>query len=488
MAVGRDEQGRALDVESRPNEARHPAAVLRPPSAVEFETDVVVIGAGGCGLTAAITAATLAPGLQIALLEKNSRVTSNSAIAGGYLQAAGTRFQRAAGIEDSPEQLAEDIRRKNGGRSDPEWTLALCRTATDVIHWMADEIRIPIELAPEAWFPGHSVHRMHGHPTRSGAPLVAALREHAATLSNVLYADNTSARALYVDEAGRVVGVEAGEGETVQRIRCRCVVIASGGFGADRELIGRFIPALSDAPYMGSQSNTGEALRWGLALGAAVEHLPGHQGFGYWLPSFGTRITPTVVNAGGIMVNRLGQRFVREDLGPSEMGEIVLSQPDGVAVCVWDEPSHQAYGNSHSIRESERVGAITRFDSLTLLACHFHLDEDALARTIDAYNQGIAERRDALGRRLPEQPLAPPFYAALVTGALAHTQGGLKVDVHGRVLFPDGSPIPNLYAGGGAAAGISGDRADGYLPGNGLMHAYALGRLIGEHVAASLLE
>ncbi|MGH7155679.1 MAG: FAD-binding protein, partial [Acetobacteraceae bacterium] len=95
-------------------------------------------------------------------------------------------------------------------------------------------------------------------------------------------------------------------------------------------------------------------------------------------------------------------------------------------------------------------------------------------------------RPDRFGRAALPIPAAAPFYGALITGTLAHTQGGLVVDVNARVLRPDGTAIPNLYAGGGTAAGISGDSADGYLSGNGLLSAYGLGLIAGEHAARSL--
>jgi fumarate reductase flavoprotein subunit len=101
---------------------------------------------------------------------------------------------------------------------------------------------------------------------------------------------------------------------------------------------------------------------------------------------------------------------------------------------------------------------------------------------------GAAGAPDRFGRATFGAPLAPPYYGALITGALAHTQGGLVVDVHARVLRPDGSVIPNLYAGGGTAAGISGDGPDGYLSGNGLLSALGLGLIAGEHASAAILR
>lgn len=452
----------------------------------DIETDVVVIGGGGCGLVAAITAATFRGGVDVVLLEKNARLTPNSAIAGGYLQAAGTRYQKALGIDDTPELMAEDILRKNHYKSDPEVTLAVCRRSADVIHWFADEIGLPIELALETDWIGHSRPRMHAHPNRSGAFIVQALRERVGSLPNVLYADQTPGRGLVTDDAGAVIGVLAGQEGQMQRIGCQRVVLAAGGYAANKHMLERYIPDVADALYIGAQTHTGEAILWGLEVGAAVEHMSGYQGHGFVTAGYGTRINPGVISAGGIMVNLNAERFDREDQGYSEWAGVVLRQPGGVAVAIWDERIQRPLERTGTMAESLAVGAIVRCPTVGDLAQRFGLDAARLERTLAAYNRGVVTGKDALGRGLLTEPLCPPYFAAQITGALAHTQGGLKIDVHGRVLRPDGTPVPNLYAGGNTAVGLSGDTPDGYTSGNGLLMAYTLGRIIGEHAVASL--
>jgi fumarate reductase flavoprotein subunit len=451
----------------------------------DIETDVCVVGAGGCGLAAAVTAATYRGGVDVVLLEKNARITPNSAIAGGYLQAAGTRWQKAAGVDDSPELMAEDIFRKNHYKSDPAVTLAVCRRSADVVHWFADELGLPIEFAPEVTWVGHSRPRMHAHPSRSGAPIVLALRERFTALPNALYADNTPGTGLVVEDDA-VVGVIAGQAGQTQRIRARRVVLANGGFGANRQMVAQYIPEVADAPYIGAQTHTGEGILWGLEVGAALEHMRGYQGHGFITATHGTRLNPGIVYAGGIVVNIHGERFEREDQGYSEWAGVVLRQPGGVAIAIWDEGIQRELGFISSMVESEKAGAIARCSTAQEIAQRFGLDAARLERTIDDYHRGVRQGRDPLGRETLPRQLVPPFYAAKITGALAHTQGGLKIDAHGRVLRPDGRPVPNLYAGGNTVVGLSGDTPDGYTSGNGLLMAYTLGRIIGEHVVKSL--
>ncbi|MBI2321864.1 MAG: FAD-binding protein [Chloroflexi bacterium] len=155
-------------------------------------------------------------------------------------------------------------------------------------------------------------------------------------------------------------------------------------------------------------------------------------------------------------MNRLAERFEREDQGYSEWAGVVLGQPGGIGITIWDERIQRLYAHAHTMVESLEAGTIVRADSLEELARHFGLEAAKLAATVEDYNCGVEQKRDRLGRELLELPLVPPYYGATITGALAHAFGGLKIDVYGRVLRPDGALVPNLYAGGGTAVGISG--------------------------------
>ena len=120
------------------------------------------------------------------------------------------------------------------------------------------------------------------------------------------------------------------------------------------------------------------------------------------------------------------------------------------------------------------------------IAEHFDLPAGVLRETVESYNDGVQAGQDAWDRKKLTEPLAPPFYASRITGAMGHTQGGLKVDTSCQVLQPDGSPIPNLYAGGNTMVGLSGDTAGGYMSGNGLLVAYTSGMIIGQNVVATI--
>jgi fumarate reductase flavoprotein subunit len=187
---------------------------------------------------------------------------------------------------------------------------------------------------------------------------------------------------------------------------------------------------------------------------------------------------------GAVMVNRQGRRFCAEDMGPSEMTGVLLSQPEGRAVEIWDEHAQQAAQAGGPFRRAVELGAMIRCESVAEVARRFDLPEAALAETLaEAAAAARGEAPDPFGRRNWKAPLAAPFYAADITGALAHTQGGANVDADARVLRPDGTPIPRLFAAGGVACGISGTGTAGYIPGNGLAQSFVLGFLAGRAAA-----
>ncbi len=200
----------------------------------------------------------------------------------------------------------------------------------------------------------------------------------------------------------------------------------------------------------------------------------------------GILITYALIMEGGFQVNRAGKRFGDETSGYSEHALAVLAQPDGFAWDVYDERLHQLGLSFEDYRQALDAGAIKRSDMIAGLAAELNLPAGEMAATLAAYHVCAAgENVDKFGRTDCRQ-LEPPFYGVKVTGSLFHTQGGLTVDFNGRVLRADGNPIPNLYAGGGVAAGISGHGPGGYFSGNGLLTAIGYGLLAGRHAASMI--
>jgi fumarate reductase flavoprotein subunit len=183
---------------------------------------------------------------------------------------------------------------------------------------------------------------------------------------------------------------------------------------------------------------------------------------------------------GGFHVNLHGERFADETLGFSEHAHEVLEQPERVAFVIYDEQINQLSMPHAGHQRFVKRGIPKVAETIEDLARQLGLDPVKLSATVDEYRTARASGRDRFGRTTFAD-LQPPYYGVRVTGALFHTQGGLKVDFSGRVLRQDGEPVPNLYAGGGVAAGVSGHGPGGYLGGNGLLTAVGYGYLTGRH-------
>lgn len=445
--------------------------------------DLVVAGAGG-GLAAALRAASL--GLSVLVVERNEHFArgNNTAMSTAMVPGAGTRWQREAGVEDSPEQFVDDIRAKTHGEADERLARALAGVSARLVEWLADEAGLPFSLVTDFGYPGHSAFRCHTVPGRAGAAMLADLVRavRASDLIDLL----VPARLVDVvmdDGAVSAVVVDTPNGQ--ERIPTRAVLLATNGFGADRELVARHLPEIAGATYHGSEGSTGDALRLGERLGAAADFLDAYQGHAALTPAATLAGWATVMH-GAVVVDLQGRRFGDETTGYSEYAAALQATDGGRGWLVLDERIHQACLSFTDYRDTVESGVTRTADDIAALAAATELDVDALTATLDAARAAaLAQGEDPLGRTRWEAPLEAPFRAVPVTPALFHTQGGLVVDEHARVLRGDGTPIPGIYASGGAAAGISGHGAAGYLAGNGLLPALGLAFLAAEHVAES---
>lgn len=449
----------------------------------DFETTVAlaIVGAGAAGLTAAL-AAKEAGVTDVVLFERDPAPSGSTALSAGLVPAAGTRFQRDAGIEDSAELFAADIMTKAHDEPDPALVAQVATASGAAVEWLADRFGLPFSLVADFSYPGHSRRRMHGMPSRSGQELVDRLRQAAEAAGCDILCDSL-VDTLFVGADGSLTGVSLTRPDgTRERLGTSVLILACNGYGGNRELVARHIPELSDALYFGHEGNRGEAVLWGEALGARLNHLSGHQGHGSVAHPAGVLLTWATITEGGCQVNLRGERFSDESRGYSEQATEVLKQPDGIAFTLFDERIAGICRQFEDFRNLEAMNAVVAAPTIGELAEKLKLPGDTLLATMEAFELAkVNGGRDPFGRGLKETPrLQAPFRAVRVTGALFHTQGGLVVDSEARVLREDGTAIANLYAAGGAACGVSGSKASGYLSGNGLLTAVTLGRIAGD--------
>jgi fumarate reductase flavoprotein subunit len=449
----------------------------------DVEVPVVIIGAGAAGLIAALSVREV--GQEVLVLERDAVPRGSTALSAGLIPAAGTRWQRQVGIEDSPALFGQDILAKAKGEPDPSLVETVAKAVGPAVEWLADRHGLPFSLVEDFRYPGHSVCRMHGLPSRSGGELIDRLREAAAN-AGVDILCNAHATALFAQPDGRIAGVaiERPDGSQ-ERIGCGALILACNGYGGNKDLVRRHIPELGTALYFGHEGNQGDALLWGQALGAATRHLSGHQGHGSVAHPHGILITWATITEGGIQVNLRGERFSNESRGYSEQATVVLQQPEGLVWTVFDARIAGVARQFEDFRQAEALGAVLAATTIEELAQQMGVPAEALTITMNEVS-GLKYRNetDRFGRNFTgSPPLQPPYHAVKVTGALFHTQGGLVVDRNARVVHEKGTLLPNLYAAGGAACGVSGSRAEGYLSGNGLLTAVGLGRIAGRAMA-----
>ncbi|MCV2888765.1 FAD-dependent oxidoreductase [Ruegeria aquimaris] len=447
--------------------------IAPPPARFDIACQTLIIGAGACGLVAALAAREA--GQEVLVIEADALPRGSTALSAGLIPAPGTAMQRAAGIEDSATLFAQDIQAKAKGQNDPDLVETLAAGAGPVIDWLAERHGLPFSVVTDFDYPGHSRRRMHGLPSRSGEELIDALRQ-ACEAEGIDIVCFRRAHILHMED-GRVRGVTVfGPDGSSETIACDRLILACNGFGGNRQLVTDHMPEIREALWFGHDGNRGEAVLWGEALGADLRHLGAYQGHGNVAHPHGILITWAVITSGGVQVNRDGLRFWDESQGYSEAARAVLAQPGGEAFAVFDARIAGIARQFEDFRRAEAAGAIKQAETPEALARLLGLPPETLAHTLRNLPQNGT---DAFGRTFATPPLAPPFCGVRVTGALFHTQGGLCTDTRARVLHPDGTPVPGLYAGGGAACGVSGSGDSGYLSGNGLLSAVVLGWIAG---------
>jgi fumarate reductase flavoprotein subunit len=378
--------------------------------------------------------------------------------------------------------MIADLLAVAGHHDADDLTRLIAEQSAPLCEWLIDDLGARMELITAYKHIGHSVERLHAPRSRRGQDLVDDLLGFVADRGIPLAVGNPVESLIVEDQAvtGAVIGGE--------RITCRKVLLATNGFAANREMVGEWCPEIAGADYFGAPGSTGEAVRWGLRHGAALGNMAAYQGYAAVAYPQGQLLSWTTIEKGGILVGADGRRFGDEDAGYSGFAPNVMAQGD-FAHAIYDRRIHDIAALEEEYAEMARMGAVRWAESPRDLALAGGVDPVGLTETIDAYNDAArGGRPDPFGRRKFEKaPLEPPFGIVKVKPGLFHTQGGLLVDLHARVRRKDGGVIANLFAGGGAAAGISGQSgAGGYASGNGLLTALGLGRIAGLRAAAEV--
>ena len=447
--------------------------------------DVVVLGAGQAGLTAAVAAAQ--DGARVLVCEKRDIIGGSTAMSSGLTAYAGTDEQATLGIVDDVELLRADILATGHGKCDPALVDVYCREQLATYRWLKE---LGIRYGHVHAASGQSVPRSHA--TDPGR-MVETLLARAHSLGALLLLD---ARAIeLVVEDGVVTGVRLEVHGAIHEVSAGSVVLATGGFSQNVDLLDRFAPHMVHAVRGGAPGSEGDGLLMGWRIGADFKDTPYVKGtFGIY-PHADPRESGTGILAvykGAIAVNTDGRRYTNEEKPYKALGDDCLSQPGHVAWQVFDQtvmecddPDVEIYWFSGR----RATGLLEVADSLDDLATAMGVPADELRATIDDYNAACrGERPDPFGRThlsgdvgTPTPIERAPFYAHLSTASVLATYCGLTIDPSTRVLDVYGEVIPGLFAAGEVTGGFHGA---GYVTGTSVGKSGVFGRLAGQAAAA----
>lgn len=450
---------------------------------MENDVDVIVVGAGGCGLTAAIAAAEA--GASVALFEKEDRPGGNTALSTGSVPAANSRFQQEAGVEDSPERMTNDLIAKAGPHDAEATVNLLAQESASLVEWLVDEHKVDLQLITDYKHVGHSVTRLHTPAQRKGEYLVKDLVAAAERLDVDIVTGNPVEGLLVED--GRVVGVRVG-GPRIEpyEVRAGAVVLAANGFGGNAAMLEQWIPEMVGAEYFGAHGSTGEAIKWSEDLGAELGNMGAYQGYAAVAYPHGSIVSWTTVEMGACLLSPEGKRMGDESVGYSAFAPVVAGVADESWVILDGRIRDYVQGNEEEFADLIEIGGLSEAADAAEVARIIGAEESTVAASLDAFAAAArGEQADPFGRTdFGFGELEAPYYVVRSIPALFHTQGGVTVTDTAAVARADGTTIPGLYAGGGVAAGVSGQTgAEGYSSGNGLLTAIGLGRIAGVHAA-----
>ena len=484
------------------------------------EADVVVVGAGGAGMTAAITAA--GEGKSVVILESQSMVGGNSVRATGGMNAGKTVYQdenefgESAGVEktlktaaekyadnetitalaktvseqwaayqanptgyfDSVELMELDTMIGGKGINDPELVETLCANSADAIDWLDEH---GITLHNVSSFGGASVKRIHrpvnaeGKTVSVGSYMIPLLEENCEKAGVKMMLDTTATEIL-TDANGAAVGVKAtgASGETVT-VNAKAVVLATGGFGANLDMVVKYKPELKGFMTTNAPGIQGQGIEMAQAIGAATVDMDQIQIHPTVEANTAALITEGLRGDGAILINAEGQRFIDEVGTRDVVSAAEIAQTGSYSWLVVDQAMVDA---SSVIQGYIKKGYTVTGETYEELGKAMGVDEAAFAETMEKWNGYVEAKNDPdFGRTSFANPLnTAPYYAVKVTAGVHHTMGGLKINANTEVLNEKGEVIPGLFAAGEVTGGVHGANR---LGGNAVADFTVFGRIAG---------
>ena len=447
--------------------------------------DIVVIGAGGAGLSAAVSAAETDAGLKVIVLEKQGIIGGNTNYSTGGINAAETDIQKSLGIEDSKKLFYDDTMKGGKYENIPSLVENLVEHAPVTISWLTG---LGADLSDVGLMGGSSVKRTHRPKggTAIGPHLMKILKA-ATSNKNIEIRTSNKVTGLLSAVDGSVTGVKVQNANgSTYTLKAKAVIIATGGFGANLEMVTSLQPSLKGFATLNHPGAMGDAFGWMKAVGGATIQMENIQIHPTAEATNHILITEAVHGNGAILVNHESKRFCNEMDTRDVVSAAILAQTKGEAFLIFDQgvrkslASIETYANQHLLKEGATVAE---------LAKAIGIPAADLEATLNRYNaQQKAGTDEDFGRSAAQMTASletAPYYAVCVTPAIHHTMGGLSVNTDTQVLKADGTPIPGLYAAGEVTGGLHGANR---LGGNGVADIVVNGRLAGIAAAQKALK
>ncbi|CAM4385395.1 flavocytochrome c [Paenibacillus typhae] len=442
-------------------------------------TDIVIIGGGGAGMTAAIEAHN--QGAEVILIEKMPMLGGNTVRAEGGLNAAGTPYQAAAGIVDSPELHYEDTMKGGKNLNNPDLVRTLTNGAAASVEWLKEN---GAELSEVGRAGGASVNRIHrpAGGEAAGNFIVVALKKKLEEY-NIDVRLQTTANEIIKNKDGVVTGVKVTDKENKQyTINADSVILAAGGFGANMEMIKSYQPQLADFSTTNHPGATGDGTTMAEKIGAKLVDMKEIQIHPTTIPGHGVLITEGVRGDGAILVNTEGKRFTNELLTRDVVSQNILAQPGKVAYLIFND---ELRANLKATEEYFGMDLVKEGSTPAELAQQIGIDAAALADTLERYNGFVASGTDTDFERadLVLSFEKGKYYAIQVTPGIHHTMGGVVINTQAQVLDTNDQIIKGLYAAGEVTGGVHGGNR---LGGNALADIITFGRIAADEAVKSL--
>ena len=435
----------------------------------DLTTDIVIIGAGGAGMTAAINATQA--GKDVILVEMMPYAGGNTTKATGGMNAAETHYQKEQGIEDSVEQFVEDTMKGGHDINDRDLVTIMAENSAAGIDWL-DSIGAPL---PKISFSGGATNqRIHAPEDGSGvgAYLVTALLKKMDELGiKVMY--NTKATDLLSLE-GTVNGVLAESDDTYYTIHSKAVILATGGFGNNQEMIVRYRDDLEGTVTTSAPGIMGDGIVMAQTVGADLVDIDQIQLHPTVEQKTSMLITESVRGDGAILVNQDGKRFTDELLTRDKVSAAELAQPGSYAYIIFDQKLREG------LKATEKyisTGITVQGDTIEDLAAQIDVDPAVLAETLANWNKCVADQNDPeFGRTtgMENDLSTAPYYAIKIAPGIHHTMGGVHIDTGAHVVDLNGNVIPGLFAAGEVCGGVHGGNR---LGGNAVADIIVFGRI-----------